>query len=61
MLGVIIGLLVVRGTLFVLGWVLGFDFWLFPRLFDESLGFVEPFTPVWKFPDFLVVLLPWAC
>ena len=30
-------------------WILGFDFWFLPNLFDESLGFVDSFKPVYSF------------
>jgi len=30
-------------------WILGYDFWFLPNLFDESLGFVESFKPVISF------------
>jgi len=29
-------------------WILGFDFWFLPNLFDESLGFVESFKPLYS-------------
>jgi len=39
-------LITVRGTLFLFVWILGYDFWVLPNLFDESLGFVDSFKPV---------------
>lgn len=30
-------------------WILGYDFWFLPNLFDESLGFVDSFKPVVSF------------
>lgn len=30
-------------------WILGYDFWFLPNLFDESLGFVDSFKPVISF------------
>lgn len=39
-------LIVFRGFLFLLLWVLGWEFWFLPNLFDESLGFVDSFKPV---------------
>lgn len=38
-----------RGLLFMFVWILGYDFWFLPNLFDESLGFVESFKPVISF------------
>lgn len=35
-----------RGALFLIVWILGYDFWFLPNLFDESLGFVDSFKPV---------------
>lgn len=42
-------LITVRALLFLFIWILGFDFWLLPNLFDESLGFVESFQPIYSF------------
>lgn len=39
----------VRALLFVLLWLVGYDFWIFPRLFDESLSFQDSFKPVYSF------------
>lgn len=44
---VIFVLLTVRGLSFVFMWLLGYDFWVFPRLFDESLSFQDSFVPVY--------------
>jgi translocation protein SEC62 len=30
-------------------WLLGYEFWIFPRLFDESLSFQDSFKPVYTF------------
>jgi translocation protein SEC62 len=30
-------------------WIVGFDCWFLPNLFDESLGFVDSFKPVYSF------------
>lgn len=38
-----------RGAIFLSVWILGYDFWVLPNLFDESLGFVESFKPVVSF------------
>lgn len=39
----------VRLLLFLFLWVFGYDFWIFPRLFDESLSFQDSFKPVYTF------------
>eukprot|EP01039_Chlorochromonas_danica_P001069 gene1068-1159_t len=39
----------IRALLFVVLWLAGYDFWIFPRLFDESLSFQDSFKPVYSF------------
>lgn len=39
----------VRFLAFLFMWILGYDFWIFPRLFDESLSFQDSFKPVYSF------------
>lgn len=39
-------LIAFRGVCFLGLWVLGWEFWFLPNLFDESLGFVDSFKPV---------------
>lgn len=39
----------VRFLLFVILWLLGYEFWIFPRLFDESLSFQDSFKPIYSF------------
>jgi translocation protein SEC62 len=39
----------IRFVLFLSLWLLGYDFWIFPRLFDESLSFQDSFKPVYSF------------
>lgn len=39
----------IRAVLFLLLWILGYDFWIFPRLFDESLSFQDSFKPIYSF------------
>jgi translocation protein SEC62 len=46
---VIFGLLTLRGLAFFFVWVLGYEFWIFPNLFDESLGFFDSFKPFFSF------------
>jgi translocation protein SEC62 len=38
-----------RGFLFLFVWILGFDCWFLPNLFDEQLGFLDSFKPVISF------------
>lgn len=40
--------IVIRALIFLFVWILGYDFWVLPNLFDESLGFVESFKPVFS-------------
>lgn len=35
-----------RGLLFLFVWILGYDFWFLPNLFDETLNFTDSFKPV---------------
>jgi translocation protein SEC62 len=37
-----------RGLLFLFVWMLGYELWFLPNLFDESLGFVDSFKPVFS-------------
>lgn len=39
----------VRFVLFLLLWLVGYEFWVFPRLFDESLSFQDSFKPIYTF------------
>jgi translocation protein SEC62 len=39
----------IRLVAFLLLWVVGYDFWIFPRLFDESLSFQDSFKPIVSF------------
>lgn len=41
--------ILIRLLLFLTCWVAGYEFWVFPRLFDESLTFQESFKPVYTF------------
>jgi translocation protein SEC62 len=41
--------LMIRLILFLLCWICGFEFWIFPRLFDETLGIIESFQPTYVF------------
>lgn len=39
----------VRFVLFLAMWLVGYEFWVFPRLFDESLSFQDSFKPIYTF------------
>lgn len=41
-------LIVFRGLMFMFVWILGFDFWIWPNLFDERLGFFDSFKPMYS-------------
>mmetsp|Transcript_11448 Transcript_11448/g.36353 ORF Transcript_11448/g.36353 Transcript_11448/m.36353 type:complete len:262 (-) Transcript_11448:1362-2147(-) len=40
---------IVRGALFLGLWILGYEFWIFPNLFDESLSVIDSFKPAYSF------------
>jgi translocation protein SEC62 len=44
----IFGLITLRAGSFLFLWMIGFEFWFLPNLFDESLGFIESFKPVYS-------------
>lgn len=37
-----------RALLFLVIWILGYEFWFLPNLFDEDLGFIESFIPLYS-------------
>jgi translocation protein SEC62 len=39
-------LITVRALLFLFIWMVGWEFWFLPNLFDESLGFTDSFKPI---------------
>jgi translocation protein SEC62 len=41
--------ILIRSVAFLLLWIVGYDFWIFPRLFDESLSFQDSFKPMYSF------------
>jgi len=45
----IIGLIIVRYLAYILMWILGCEFWLFPNLFDDEKGVVDSFIPAITF------------
>jgi len=42
-------LVVIRALLFLFVWILGYDFWFLPFIFDETRGVVDSFIPVYSF------------
>jgi translocation protein SEC62 len=41
--------LMIRLLCFIVLWIVGYEFWIFPRLFDESLGVLDSFKPTFTF------------
>ncbi len=41
--------LLVRFLAFLVMWLVGYDFWILPRFFDESLSFQDSFKPIYSF------------
>jgi len=37
----------IRFSAFTCVWIFGYEFWIFPNLFDESLTFYDSFKPTW--------------
>lgn len=42
-------LITIRATAFLFVWIAGYDLWLLPNLFDESLSFTDSFKPLISF------------
>lgn len=42
-------LITLRAVAFLFVWILGYDFWFLPNLFDETLSFTDSFKPVYMF------------
>mmetsp|Transcript_23139 Transcript_23139/g.91804 ORF Transcript_23139/g.91804 Transcript_23139/m.91804 type:complete len:258 (+) Transcript_23139:26-799(+) len=40
-----------RTLLFLNLWILGYEFWIFPNLFDESLSVIDSFKPAFSFDN----------
>lgn len=38
-----------RGIIFLNFWIWGYEFWIFPNLFDESLTVIDSFKPLYTF------------
>jgi len=51
--------LTIRFLLFLFVWIFGFEFWILPNLFDESLTVVESFKPVFMFERIKTTQLWW--
>jgi len=41
-------LLSIRGFLFLIVWIIGYEFWFLPNLLDEDLGFFDSFKPLYS-------------
>ena len=46
LLVIMVTFLTIRCLVFFFAWIAGYEFWILPRLFDETLAFAESFTPV---------------
>lgn len=46
LLVIMVTFLTIRCLMFFFAWIAGYEFWILPRLFDETLAFAESFTPV---------------
>ena len=44
----ILGFVLVRLLIFLFFWIFGYDIWIFPRLFDETLSMQDSFKPVYS-------------
>eukprot|EP00968_Pinguiococcus_pyrenoidosus_P000736 scaffold47_cov258-Pinguiococcus_pyrenoidosus.AAC.63 len=44
----IFGIIIIRLFFFLLLWLVGYDFWILPRMWDETLGVLESFTPLYS-------------
>jgi len=42
-------LLTVRLVVYIIVWSIGFEFWILPNFFDDDLGVVDSFFPLWSF------------
>jgi len=45
----IIGFTLIRTILFMLIWITGYEFWILPNLWDESLAISDNFKPIYSF------------
>uniref|UniRef100_A0A0G4GS06 Translocation protein SEC62 n=1 Tax=Chromera velia CCMP2878 TaxID=1169474 RepID=A0A0G4GS06_9ALVE len=48
LLSALLGLTVIRLVVFVLVWFCGVDFWIFPNMFDDNLGVIDSFKPLYS-------------
>lgn len=42
-------IITVRGFAFLMIWIIGYECWIFPNLFDESLNFIDSWKPLYSF------------
>lgn len=40
---------VIRLFIFFILWMIGYDFWIYPNIFDDDLGVVDSFKPLYSF------------
>lgn len=52
-------LVTIRALAFLFIWILGYDFWFLPNLFDETLSFVDSFKPIYSFEKTRAGQLPY--
>mmetsp|Transcript_6147 Transcript_6147/g.13281 ORF Transcript_6147/g.13281 Transcript_6147/m.13281 type:complete len:341 (-) Transcript_6147:773-1795(-) len=45
---VVFSICLVRGSIFTMVWILGYDFWILPNLFDEELNVSDSFKPLYS-------------
>ena len=55
----IFALITIRALAFLFVWILGYEFWFLPNLFDESLSFMDSFKPVYSFDKCKAGQLPY--
>ena len=55
----IFALITIRAFAFLFVWILGYEFWFLPNLFDESLSFMDSFKPVYSFDKCKAGQLPY--
>ena len=49
LLMIMIGIYIIRYSFFVLGYIIGYEFWIFPNLDDPKLGVIDSFKPFFSF------------
>jgi translocation protein SEC62 len=49
LLCIIMGTTIIRYIVYILFFIIGYDFWLIPNMYDDKAGFWETFTPFYFF------------